>query len=266
MVFEAASEPGGQIVLASRATWRKDLLGVAQWLASEVERLGVTMHLNRYAEAQDVLDERPDVVVVATGGVPNTEWVVGAEHVVSAWDVLGGQVEPGAEVLVYDDHGDHQGPSVVDFLATRGSKVELVTPDRMTAHEVGATNFPVYLESFYSKGVRMTPDHRLRNVERDGNRLCATLRNEYDDSEETRTVDQVVVEHGTLPVAELFHDLAPLARNAGELDIDALIAGRAQAIESNEEGAFMLFRVGDAVASRNIHAAIYDSLRLCKEF
>ena len=110
VVFEAASEPGGQVVLAARATWRKDLLGIVQWLASEVERLGAVMHFNRYAETQDVLAEQPDIVVVATGGVPNIDWVDGAEHVVSVWDVLGGQVEPGAEVLVYDDHGDHQGP------------------------------------------------------------------------------------------------------------------------------------------------------------
>ena len=32
------------------------------------------------------------------------------------------------------------------------------------------------------------------------------------------------------------------------------------------EGSFVLYRIGDAVASRNIHAAIYDSLRLCKNF
>ena len=265
VVFDAASEPGGQIVLAARATWRKELLGIAEWLASEVEHLGVALHLNRYAEAADVLAERPDVVVTATGGVPNLERVAGAEHAVSVWDVLGGQVEPGAEVLVFDDHGDHQGPSVVDYLASRGSSVELATPDRLTAHEVGATNYPVYLASFYSKGVTLTPDRRLRSVERDGNRLRAVLRNEYTDEEETRLVDQVVVEHGTLPAAELFHELAPLARNQGELDIEALIAGRPQAVASNPDGAFMLFRVGDAVASRNIHAAIYDSLRLCKE-
>ena len=72
--------------------------------------------------------------------------------------------------------------------------------------------------------------------------------------------------YGTLPAAELFHTLAPQARNEGELDIAALIAGRPQEIITNEDGEFMLFRVGDAVASRNIHAAIYDSLRLCKEF
>ena len=266
VLFEAASEPGGQIVLAAKATWRGDLLGIAQWLASEVERLGVTMHLNRYAEAEEVLAERPDVVVVATGGVPNVEWVEGAEHVVSVWDVLGGQVEPGAEVLVFDDHGDHQGPSVVDFLASRGSAVELATPDRMSAHEVGATNFPAYLRSFYSMGVKLTPDRRLRSVEREGNRLRAVLRNEYSDAEEARVVDQVVVEHGTLPAAAVFHALAPLARNGGTLDVEALIAGRAQEVDTNPEGGFMLFRVGDAVASRNIHAAIYDSLRLCKEF
>ena len=91
------------------------------------------------------------------------------------------------------------------------------------------------------------------------------LRNEYTDEDKTRFVDQVVVEHGTLPAAELFHELAPLARNEGELDIEALIAGRPQAVASNPDGEFMLFRVGDAVASRNVHAAIYDSLRLCKE-
>ena len=265
-VFEAAGEPGGQIVLAARATWRKDLLGIAQWLASEVGHLGVTVHFNRYAEAADILAEAPDIVVIATGGVPNTDWVEGSEHAVSVWDVLGGQVEPGAEVLVFDDHGDHQGPSAVDFLASRGSKVELVTPDRMAAHDIGASNYPVYLAGFYSMGVRMTPDRRLRSVAREGNRLRAVLRNEYSDDEETRLVDQVVVEHGTLPNAELFHELCPLARNGGELDIEALIAGRPQPAASNGEGAFMLFRVGDAVASRNIHAAIYDSLRLCKDF
>ena len=265
VVFEAASEPGGQVVLAARATWRRELLGITEWLAAEVEHLGVTVHLNRYAEAPDVLAARPDVVIAATGGVPNVGRVAGAEHVVSVWDILGGQVEAGAEVLVFDDHGDHQGPSVVDFLATRGSAVELVTPDRMSAHEVGATNYPVYLASFYSKGVTLTPDRRLRSVEPEGNRLRAVLRNEYTDAEEARVVDQVVVEHGTLPAAELYHELAPLARNEGALDLDALIAGRAQALASNPDGEFMLFRVGDAIASRNVHAAIYDSLRLCKE-
>jgi N-methyl-L-proline demethylase len=36
-----------------------------------------------------------------------------------------------------------------------------------------------------------------------------------------------------------------------------------QAVVRNDEGRYQLFRIGDAVTSRNIHAAIFDALRLC---
>ena len=44
------------------------------------------------------------------------------------------------------------------------------------------------------------------------------------------------------------------------------MAGRPQEVETNPDGRFRLYRIGDAVASRNIHAAIYDAARLCKDF
>ena len=67
VLLEASSELGGQMVLAAKATWRHGLGGIASWYGEELERLGVEVRLNRFAEAQDVLDEAPDVVVVATG-------------------------------------------------------------------------------------------------------------------------------------------------------------------------------------------------------
>jgi len=60
--------------------------------------------------------------------------------------------------------------------------------------------------------------------------------------------------------------LKPASVNLGAVDYDALLAGQAQTVAANGEGSFQLFRIGDAVASRNIHAAIYDALRLCKDF
>ena len=45
----------------------------------------------------------------------------------------------------------------------------------------------------------------------------------------------------------------------------ALLAGRPQTVATNPDGALRLFRIGDAVASRNIHAAVYDALRLMKD-
>jgi hypothetical protein len=103
-------------------------------------------------------------------------------------------------------------------------------------------------------------------VYREGNKLVAILKNEYCDLEEERIVDQVVAEHGTLPQDEIYFALKPFSQNLGELDLQAIVDARPQTIVNNRDGTFQLFRVGDAVASRNIHAAIYDSLRLCKNF
>jgi len=51
--------------------------------------------------------------------------------------------------------------------------------------------------------------------------------------------------------------------NDGVTDLDALLAGRTQMPAAPHDGAFELHRIGDAVTSRNVHAAIYDALRLC---
>ena len=263
VVFEAADTPGGQVRLAARATWRRDLLGIVQWLDREAETLGVDLRLGTYAEVADVLNEKPDVVIVATGGLPDTDCVEGAEHVVSLWDLLSGQVQPGSNVLLFDDHGDHQGPSGAEFLAGQGAAVELATPDRSIAFELGATNFSVHLKHLYRAGVALTPDVRLLSVRPKGNALEARLRNVYSGETSLRTVDQVVVEHGTVPAAELFHALVAKSGNRGRTDVDALARGTPQPLVS--AGTFSLFRVGDAVASRNIHAALYDSLRICKD-
>ena len=53
--------------------------------------------------------------------------------------------------------------------------------------------------------------------------------------------------------------------NGGETDLDALLAGGPQAIEDNPDGEYRLFPVGDAVASRDTHAAMLDAIRLCKD-
>jgi hypothetical protein len=51
----------------------------------------------------------------------------------------------------------------------------------------------------------------------------------------------------------------------GQLDQAAMIAGQSPFIETNPAGSFVLARLGDAVAGRNIHAGLYDALRMCKD-
>lgn len=265
-VLEAADKPGGQIRLTAQQERRREMISIISWRMAMCEKRGVSFRFNSYAEAADVLATDPDEVIVATGGLPHTDVLdVGNDLVCSAWDILSGDVKPGQDVLIFDDAGDHAGLQAADIIAATGARVEIVTPDRSFAPEVMAMNLVPYMRSLQRRDVTFTVTWRLLSVVRDGNRLRATLGSDYGDMTRERLVDQVVVNHGTRPLDELYFDLKPLSRNLGAVDYDALIAGDAQGAAPNPDGRFRLFRIGDAVAARNTHAAIYDALRLVKD-
>ncbi len=265
-LFEATDKAGGQILLATRAPRRRDLIGIVDWRLGELERMGVAPRFATFAEAADVLAESPDVVIVATGGVPDTEILEsGGEHVVSSWDVISGQVKPAERALVFDDNGNHPAMQAAEMLAEAGTQVEIVSPERFFAPEMGGLNHALYARAFQRLGVRVTINTRLVAVRREGNALVATLGSDYGTRREERVVDQVVVEHGMLPADELYQALRPHSVNLGAVDYGALVAGQPQDKVRNPDGQFRLFRIGDAVASRNIHAAVYDGLRYAKD-
>ena len=265
-VFEANDRPGGQLLLAAKVERRRETIGIVDWLFEEVQRLYVKLRFNCHAEVPDILAENPEVVIVATGGLPNTKFLQeGSDLVVPTWDILAGSIKPKKDILLFDDNGQHPGISCAEFLANPEIKLEYVTPERIIAPDVGGTNYPAYLRALHKNDVTITLDHRLIDVHRNASGLIAVLYNEYTHSNVERTTEQIVVEHGTLPLDELYLELRDQSSNGGEIDLEALVSGKTQNIVNNPDGKFQLFRVGDAVASRNVHSAIYDSLRLCKD-
>jgi 2,4-dienoyl-CoA reductase-like NADH-dependent reductase (Old Yellow Enzyme family) len=266
VLFEAADRPGGQVLLASRATRRKELVGIIDWRMQRLGSHGATLRFSTYAHVADVLTEAPDIVFLATGGVPNTDILEsGGDLVVSTWDILSGAAKPAQRVLIYDDNGAHPAMQAAELAAESGSTVEIVTPERYFAPEIGGLNHAAYAEVFHRHNVRITINARVMSVHREGNALRASIGSDHGPERFDRDIDQVVVEHGTLPITDLYEALRPLSVNLGEVDYAALIANRPQTLVRNSEGTFRLFRIGDAVASRNIHAAIYDALRLAKD-
>jgi 2,4-dienoyl-CoA reductase-like NADH-dependent reductase (Old Yellow Enzyme family)/thioredoxin reductase len=263
-VLEASGRAGGQINLLTQNPRRKEMIGIVDWRLEELERLGVEIRYDTYAENSDVLALEPDVVIIATGGIPqNPPLEAGDDLVVSSWDIIGGTVKPAGNVLVFDDSGGHQGMTATEMIANAGSSLELITPERLFAPELGGLNHVPYMKAFHEKGVRITINTRLTAVRREGNGLVATLGSDYADGwSEERRVDQVVVEHGTWPMDELYWELKPLSSNLGAVDYDKLVMGGEVFPTASDDGQFILYRIGDAVSARNIHAAIYDALRL----
>lgn len=120
------------------------------------------------------------------------------------------------------------------------------------------------LRELQARDVTFTVTWRLDAVRRDGNELIADIGSDYGGVQRERRVDQVVVNHGTRPLDDLYFDLRPGSSNLGEVDYEALIANAPQTVATNPDGTYRLFRIGDAVAARNTHAAIYDALRLAR--
>ena len=263
-VFEAAPHPGGQVRLTAQTKRRAEMIGIIDWRMAQCAALGVEFRFNTWAEANEIMAENPDVVIIATGGLPEKDILkFGNDLTVSAWDILSGDVKPGSNVLLYDDAGDHTALQAAQTLAEAGAKVEIMTPDRTFAPDVMAMNLVPYMRALQDKPVTFTVTYRLTGVEKDGNQIKATVDSDYMALGKTSHYDQIVVNHGTQPLADIYFDLKPRSVNLGAVDYDALIAGQPQTYGGGPAG-FQLFRIGDAVESRNIHAAIYDALRLVR--
>lgn len=263
-LHEAGPRLGGQLVLAARGGWRKDMIGIADWLIDELTHLGVSLHTNSFVDGPEILDTQPDVVIVATGGAPAIALDGGGDELChTTWDVLSNGALSG-RVLVYDENGGHSALSTADWLSQSGAGILFATPDTQPGRGVGGQNRPVYLRNLYKCGAEFLPNLRLVAVARAGNALEARFQNAHSREIFSRTVDHIVVETHTLPADDPFHALTSHSNNLGDIDLEALLAGRPQPMDANPGGAFALFRIGDVVAARDIHAALLDANRLLR--
>lgn len=266
VVFEAAGKPGGQIRLTARSPRRQEMIGIVDWRMEQCLARGVQFRFDTWAEEAEVLAEHPDVVIIATGGFPHTEVLrTGNDLVTSTWDVLSGSAKLSGRVLLFDDAGDNAGLQAAEMIAGAGAKLEIMTPDRIFAPEVMAMNLVPYMRSLQKLDVTFTVTFRLQAVRRGESGLTATIVSDYGGIHKEQVFDHVVVNHGTVPNDELYFALKAGSRNLGAIDQQRLLAGEPQESLANPGGTYALFRIGDAVSSRNVHAAVYDALRLLKD-
>jgi 2,4-dienoyl-CoA reductase-like NADH-dependent reductase (Old Yellow Enzyme family)/thioredoxin reductase len=139
VLFEAQPRLGGAINIARRAPKLGGIADITQWLEQEIGILGVDLRLSSYVEAEDVLAERPDVVIVATGSVPRMDGVQVARperpvpgfdqsHVLSSHDVLHQPRDRlGRSAIVFDDVGHYEALACAEHLIEHGLKVTFVT-------------------------------------------------------------------------------------------------------------------------------------------
>jgi 2,4-dienoyl-CoA reductase-like NADH-dependent reductase (Old Yellow Enzyme family) len=138
VLFEAQPNLGGTINIAKRAPKLATIGDITFWQEQEIYLLGVDVRLSSYADADDVLAEAPDVVIVATGSLPRMDGLQAARpeapipgfdrnHVLSSHDLLhapAGQL--GKSAVVFDDIGHYEAIAAAEHLIVSGVKVTYV--------------------------------------------------------------------------------------------------------------------------------------------
>jgi hypothetical protein len=263
-LLEREDMPGGQVRLAARQPLHEEVAEVTAYLEAVLDRVGVEVWLNVEAEAEEVLELEPDLVVVATGSQPNlppehhqsqedpdagsvargrglqaVTQIPGLElaHVLSPDQVLRGAELPGRRAIVIDGNGHWEACGTAEFLADAGCEVEMVTHRSVVGHDMESTNFAMFVQRAGEKRITFTPFTEVTAIEPGRVKLLQTL------FKDERWVDADLV----VPV------LPRRSRDNIYYQLQDLIEERGLDVE--------LERVGDAAAARLIQLVLTEAQR-----
>lgn len=120
-LYEKSGRLGGQLFLAGAPTGREEFAELAKDLQQQVAISTIRVLLNQPVDKELIERENPDAVILATGAIPVTPPIPGANlpHVAQAWDVLQGKTHTGRRVVVIG--GGAVGVETALYLAEKGT-------------------------------------------------------------------------------------------------------------------------------------------------
>ena len=240
-LLEARDALGGALKLWASLPGREFFMKSIEWWQRELDRLGVKVRTGTRAEVGDILAQKPDAVILATGalytrsGRSNFRDLPLPGHdrdfVCTPEEILLSTANPTGKVLVLDGEGYHAGVGVAEVLAKRGAQVEYLTAafSPVSPRVRGAEEARFIMQRLRSAGVKISPTTYIKHI---GDHEV-TVFDVY--SEEERVipkVDAVVLSTSRVSVSEL-----------------------EEALEGKVP---QLFAIGDAAAARMWAAATYE--------
>ncbi len=236
-VYEQHKHPGGLVRLAASVPNRAEFGDLIRNQLSECKRLGVTIQCDVTVGMGLIERENPDSVIVATGSTPQRPWWLSdqnaSDNVCDVRNVLDGTATPYGDVIVVDEIGFHHATSVAELLADRGCNVEIITSAMVVGQDLGLT---LDMENWWmrssAKGIVQSTD--LVPVALSGREL--TLLHHPTDTYHVRRVDWVVLAVPGKPLDEIYYELKDRGIN--------------------------VWQVGDCVAPRRAHAAVFEGDRV----
>ena len=183
VIYEKNTTSGGLALAAAKLPGRENIRAIVQWIAGEVRKKNVEIRYGLEVSAdrevvQFVLDEeKPDALVLATGSVPirtgfqpytmNEIKGAGSSPIVfSEQDILEGRVTPGKRAIVADTLSFIEAPGIAEYLAKRGTEVQVVTPLENIGLELDLYNHLEHvMPRLFAAHVKILPYTWVKSVE-----------------------------------------------------------------------------------------------------
>jgi 2,4-dienoyl-CoA reductase-like NADH-dependent reductase (Old Yellow Enzyme family)/thioredoxin reductase len=237
VLMEKSPKLGGQLLMASVPPLKQELTQAVQYLVSQAVKAGVTMMVSHEATPEEVTRLKPDVVILATGGMPIIpKEIPGSDgkNVVTAWHVLTGHVLAGPQILVLG--GGVVGCETADFLAhpvddlrPGGNRVTVIEMLDNVALDERSSWRSLLIQRLRAKGVGIITSAKVVEILPDGVKYI-----QAGQEKTIRGMDTIVVALGTKPNNMLAQHLKDVSRHL-------LVVGDAReprrALEAIAEGA-----------------------------
>jgi len=232
-LVEADAQLGGQARLAQLLPGRAEFGGIITNLTREMALAGVDVQTQTSADAALINRLNPDHILLATGATPH--WPIGFEaddeaQVVTAWDVLRNEVNPGARVVIADWRSDWIGPGLAEHLAMAGCHVRLAVNGTHAGEMLQSYVRDSMVSRLHKLGVEITPYARLFGADS----------------------DTAYFQHSASGEAMVLEDMDTLVLAQGHTPEDSL---------SDAMGDRPFQMIGDCLAPRTAEEAVLDGLR-----
>lgn len=230
-LLEQNAYPGGQLRIAAIPPHKQMLARACVYYSRMCEKYGVAMHFNTRADRALIQSLKPDVVVVATGGIPLVPGIPGLKDsgCIANREILLGRIAPGSRALILG--GGLQGAETADFMAEHGYEVTVIEMREEIAMDDHPATQKLLLERLEAGGVRMITSATVKTVYPDG------VDYEKDGRlESLKGFDSIILAFGTRSDQALVKELAGIPAEVQVIG-DAAKAGNA--VEAIYRGAVL---------------------------
>jgi len=234
-LYEKQRVLGGQFRIAAIPPFKQDIARAISYYIHMCKKYGVLFNMGVTATVDQILAEKPDVVIIATGGepfIPDINGVSGA-RVVTAWDILEGKKLAGNRVLIVG--GGMVGCEVADFLGEHLHNVTLIEMLPEIAQDIPLYTRYFLMERLRDYGVEIETETSVVKflddgaiVNKDGNKI------------KLEGFDTIVLAWGTKSVNNLKDQLE---KRVPELYVIGDALAPRQAIDAIEEGARIALKI-----------------------